>query len=278
MQGIDPSLEQILGHLLEHRGIDFSGYHPAMLERRVRQRLRVAGCGDMAGYRAYLLDNPGEIDNLLDAITINVSRFFRDTLTFELIADQILPALARAKMSRNEASLRIWSAGCARGEEPYSLAMLIRELRNKEGWPEHVHCFATDIDPKALGAAGKAQYTSQSLKNVKFRLLNKYFSRHGELFALSPEIREMVTFSHYDLLDKAHCVPPESVFGDFDLVLCRNVLIYFSPHYQARIFERLYRALNPKGFLVLGMAETPPENFRGHFQRMFAFSQIYGRR
>ncbi|SMP53539.1 chemotaxis protein methyltransferase CheR [Desulfonatronum zhilinae] len=278
MEGIDPSLGQILEHLLENRGIDFSGYHPAMLERRVKQRLRVAGCGDVAGYRAFLLNNPGEIDNLLDAITINVSRFFRDTLTFELIADQILPALAKAKMNRNEASLRIWSAGCARGEEPYSMAMLTRELRNKEGWPEHVHCFATDIDPKALGAAGKAQYTSESLKNVKFRLLNKYFSRQGELFALNPEIREMVSFSQYDLLDKTRGVPPESVFGGFDLVLCRNVLIYFNLHYQARIFERLHRALNPNGFLVLGMAEALPEKYRSRFQRVFAFSSIYGRR
>ncbi|WP_158269604.1 protein-glutamate O-methyltransferase CheR [Desulfonatronum sp. SC1] len=278
MQGIDPSLEQILAHLLENRGIDFSGYHPAMLERRVRQRRRVAGCGDMAGYCTYLLNNPGEIDNLLDAITINVSLFFRDSLTFELIADQILPALAREKMNRNEASLRIWSAGCARGEEPYSMAILVHELRDKEGWPEHVHFFATDIDPKALGAAAKAQYAPESLQNVKFRLLNKYFSRHGEVFALNPEIREMVTFSRYDLLDKAHGVPPESVFGDFDLVLCRNVLIYFNLHYQAGIFERLYRALSPRGFLVLGMAEKPPECFRNHFQRVFAFSRIYGRR
>lgn len=249
-----------------------------MLERRVKQRLRVAGCEDVTGYCTFLLNNPGEVDNLLDAITINVSRFFRDSLTFELIADQILPALARKKMHRNETSLRIWSAGCARGEEPYSMAILVKELRNKEGWPEHVHFFATDIDSKALGAAGKAHYTSESLKNVKFRLLTKYFSRHGELFALDPEIREMVTFSHYDLLDKAHGVPPESVFGDFDLVLCRNVLIYFNLHYQAKIFERLYHALNPNGFLVLGMAESLPENFRYRFQRMFAFSPIYGRR
>jgi chemotaxis protein methyltransferase CheR len=263
---------------LESRGLDFSGYHPAMLERRVKQRLFFAGCDDVTGYYAFLLNNPGEIDNLLDAITINVSRFFRDSLTFELIADQILPTLARKKMNRNETSLRIWSAGCARGEEPYSMAILIRELRNKEGWPEHVHFFATDIDPKALAAADKAQYPPESLKNVKLRLLNKYFSRHGNLFALNPEIREMVTFSRYDLLDKARGVPPESVFGDFDLVLCRNVLIYFNLHYQVRIFERLYRALSPNGFLMLGMAETPPENFRTHFQRVFTFSQIYGRR
>ncbi|WP_051822189.1 CheR family methyltransferase [Desulfonatronum thiodismutans] len=278
MQGIGPSLEQILAYLLENRGIDFSGYHPAMLERRVKQRLRVAGCGDMAGYCIYLLNTPGEIDNLLDAITINVSRFFRDTLTFELIADQILPTLAREKMNRNEASLRIWSAGCARGEEPYSMAILIRELRDKEGWPENVHFFATDIDPKVLDAADKAQYTLESLKNVKFKLLSKYFSRHGDLFTLNPEIREMVTFSRYDLLDKVRGVPPESVFGDFDLVLCRNVLIYFNLHYQAGIFERLYHALSPRGFLVLGMVEKPPECFRNHFQRVFAFSQIYGRR
>lgn len=278
LQDIDPGSGQILAYLLEKRGVDFSGYHPAMLERRIRQRWRIAGCADIAGYCSFLQDNADEIDNLLDAITINVSRFFRDTLTFELIADQILPALAREKKNKGDMSLRIWSAGCAQGEEPYSMAILIHELQSKEGWPEHVHFFATDIDAKALEAAGKAEYTSESLKNVKFRLLSKYFSQHGELFALNPEIRELVAFSRYDLLDRAHGVPPDSVFGDFDLVLCRNVLIYFNLQYQARIFARLHRALNPNGFLVLGMAEAAPENFQNHFQRVFPFSSIYGRR
>ncbi len=270
--------KKILEHLLENRGLDFSGYHPAMLERRIMQRLRVAGCVDVAEYCFFLLNNPDEIDNLLDAITINVSRFFRDTLTFELIADQILPALAREKMNRNDASLRVWSAGCAQGEEPYSMAILIRELQDKEGWPEHVHFFATDIDAKALIAAKKALYATESLKNVKFRLLTRHFSHHGELFSLNPEIRELVAFSRYDLLDKTHGVPPESVFGDFDLVLCRNVLIYFNLNYQIGIFERLYRALHPSGSLVLGMAEAPPETFRQNFQRMFPFCSIYARR
>jgi len=158
------------------------------------------------------------------------------------------------------------------------MAILIRELQDKEGWPEHVHFFATDIDAKALIAARKALYATESLKNVKFRLLTRHFSHHGELFSLNPEIRELVAFSHYDLLDKTHGVPPESVFGDFDLVLCRNVLIYFNLNYQIGIFERLYRALHPSGSLVLGMAEAPPETFRQNFQRMFPFCSIYARR
>lgn len=275
---MDNPLKHILDHLLEHRGVDFSGCHAAMLERRVDERRRRSGYATADGYLSFLRNDPSEIDSLLDAVTINVSRFFRDSLTFELLADRILPSIAREKTARGDKSLRIWSAGCARGEEPYSMAILIRDLRDKEGWPERLHFFATDIDAKALSAADEALYSPPSVKNVKYRVLQKYFARHGEQFALNPEIKEMVAFSRYDLLDKARGVPPESVFGDFDLVLCRNVLIYFTLMHQARIFERLHRALRPEGFLVLGQTEAPPESFRRQFQRMYAFGPVYRKR
>jgi chemotaxis protein methyltransferase CheR len=271
-------LETILAYLLEKRGFDFSGYHQAMLERRIRQRLTASTCNAFSDYHTFLQTNDDELDRLLDVITINVSRFFRDTLTFELIADRILPAIVREKSQAQDHSLRIWSAGCARGEEPYSLAILIDEFLRKEEVMMNLHLFATDIDCGSLADAGKALYPLKSVENIKNRLLTKYFTTEGGSFRLIPEIRNRVTFSAYDMLDKKHTVPPESVFGNFDLVLCRNLLIYFNIEYQETIFARLYHSLAKNGILILGEAEAPTMKYRRNFNRLFDFSPIYRKR
>jgi chemotaxis methyl-accepting protein methylase len=274
----NPDLEAILDHLLEKRGFDFSGYRTAMLERRIGRRLSATGCRDLAAYLGHLQHREAELDSLLDAVTINVSRFFRDSLTFELIADKVLPAILREKGLSGERSLRVWSAGCARGEEPYSLAILIRELLEKEETAMTLHLFATDIDRDALADAGRALYPLSSVDHVKHRLLVKYFTPEGACFRLKPEIRAMAAFSLHDILDRRRHVPPESVFGSFDLVLCRNLLIYFNTECQEKIFDRLHHALADRGHLVLGEAEAPPPGQRDHFNRIFDFAPIYRKR
>lgn len=278
MQKTDKALSPILDYLFEKRGFDFSGYHPDMLERRIGKRLADTACKDFSAYLVCLQRDADELDYLIDVITINVSRFFRDTLTFELMADRILPDIVRKKAQSPDRSLRVWSAGCARGEEPYSVAILLQELLAKEEVALTLHLFATDIDQRALKEAREALYPLSSLEHMKHRLLTKYFTPEGTCFRLNPEIRAKVHFSVYDMLDRRHAVPPESVFGTFDLVLCRNLLIYFNLEYQDQIFERLYRALAHNGCLVLGEAERPPMRFRHHFKRLFEFSPIYRKR
>ncbi len=277
-QGTGSMLKLILDYLDEKRGFDFSGYHQPMLERRIRRRLTATNCKDFSEYLSCLQKKPDELDHLLDVITINVSRFFRDTLTFELIAERILPEIIREKIQARDQSFRVWSAGCARGEEPYSLAILVHELLCKEEVGMNLHLFATDIDGKILKEAGKAIYPLTSIENMKHRLLTKYFTPKGNSFQLIPEIRDLVTFSHYDMLDKRRSVPPESVFGNFDMVLCRNLLIYFNTEYQETIFERLYHSLANHGYLILGEAEAPTIRYRHHFSRVYDFSPIYRKR
>ncbi len=273
----DTTFAAVLDFLVEKRGFDFSGCHPDMLARRMGKRLVATACKDFKEYLVRLQRDADELDHLIDVVTINVSSFFRDTLTFELIAERILPAVVRKKIEIRE-PLRIWSAGCARGEEPYSVAILVHELLEKEGHLVNVHLFATDIDAKALQDAREAVYPTSNIENMKYRLVRRYFTTEGTSFRLVPEIREKVHFSLYDILDKKHGVPPESVFGDFDLVLCRNLLIYFSAEYQERIFDKLHHALACGGYLVLGGAETPPTGSRHHFSRVFDFSSIYRKR
>ncbi len=272
------ALEPILRYLLERRGLDFSGCHHPMLERRIGQRLSATACAGTSEYFSYLQANEDELDRLIDVVTINVSGFFRDSLTFEILAERILPAIILEKIRARDHSLRVWSAGCSNGEEPYSVAILIHELLEKEGMAMDVRIFATDIDKGALEGAEKTVYPRTSIENVKHRLLTKYFVAEGASFRLSRKIKELVTFSYYDILDKRHGVPQESVFGSFDIVLCRNLLIYFNTEYQEAVLEKLYHSLAGNGYLVLGEAETPTIKYRRRFTRLIDFSPIYRKR
>lgn len=245
-------LKSVINYLKEKRGFDFSGYRTSMIERRVKQRFPATKCKDYSEYLRHLKKHPEELSHLIDVLTINVSRFFRDTLAFEYIADRILPAIFHQKEGTIDRSLRIWSAGCSMGEEPYSVAILIDEYFEKEALKLDINIFATDIDDKILKKAQKAAYPFESIKNVKYRLLKEYFVPKGESFRLIPKIKDMVTFSCYDLLDNRSYAPPESVFGSFDMVFCKNVLIYFNAEYQDLVFDKLYRSLGKEGYLILG--------------------------
>jgi len=272
---MNKDLKRILNYLNEKRSFNFSGYRTSMIERRVRQRFPFTKCKNYNNYFHFLQENPDELDNLIDVLTINVSRFFRDTLTFEYIAYRVLPAIVHQKEGTIDRSFRIWSAGCSMGEEPYSIAILINEYLEKEALKLDINIFATDIDGKILKKAQKAAYRLESIENVKYRLLKKYFVSKGKLFQLIPEIRDLVSFSAYDLLDKKSYAPPESIFGNFDIVFCRNVLIYFDAKHQDQIFDKLYRSLSKQGYLVLGEAEIPSAKYQRRFRKVIECCHIY---
>ena len=272
---MDKDLEKILDYLKRKRGFDFSGYRPPMLERRVEKRLRPTKSDGFPEYLKYLKNRPEEFDELVDVLTINVSRFFRNTLAFDYIADIILPAIVSEKKGSPDHSLRVWSAGCATGEEPYSIAILIRELQRKEKLDLATNIFATDIDERVLKRARRALYPYESIKSMKYRLLKRYFEPKRKRFQLTPNIQKMVDFSVFDMIGKKGYAPPESVFGNFDMIFCKNVLIYFSTRHQDRIFDKLYRALAKGGYLVLGRAEIPTGEYQNRFRKVSDCGPIY---
>ena len=264
--GPEDGITPIIEILRRGRGVDFTGYAPSLLERQIWRRMADSGHADLAGYGEYLLAAPDELDRLLDAFTVNVSSFFRNPLTFDYLAQRILPSLMAAKKQQKSASLRIWCAGCSFGAEPYSVAILIHELQQKEVLQVESYIFATDIDTSVLRKAREGNYPAESIENVNYRQLKKYFHEEGDLFKLDPLIKKMVNFSVHDLLDIHTYVPPESVFGAFDLVFCRNVLIYLDKDRQETVFDKLHHALAAGGYLVLGEVETPPPRFAGSFR------------
>ncbi len=265
----------ILQYLYEKRKYDFQGNHPEMVLRRMNKRIYKTHTGSVEAYYEYLISNPAEMNELINVLTINVSSFFRNPIVFENIQTLVYNFILE-KLQHHDHILRIWSAGCSRGEEPYSIAILLRELRKKISEEKMLMgIFASDIDNQALAQAKIGHYHAKSLHDVKFGFVHTYFTQSGNTYFIADTIRKMVNFSYYDLLDKHSFVPPESAFCDFDVVLCRNVLIYFNPAYQDIIFKKLYRSLHVGGYLVLGEAEVPIKKYKSLFNRVTPCCKIY---
>jgi len=265
-------LEQILTYVSQKYGFDFPVSSHSFFRERIQDRTKYLGLKNLGEYWEYLESHPHEINRLLDILTINVSHFFRNPLTFEYLACQVLPDLFREDKSDE---IRIWSAGCAMGEEPYSIAIQISELMQKSNPHPGVRIFATDINPSILEQAARGMYKPEQVKNIKYGVMETWFKSRGNAYHLDGKIKKMVNFSFYDMMDKRTYVPPESVFGNFDLVLCRNLLIYFSLKNQKKIFDKLYRSLGSVGYLVLGSAETIPETYADRFTRQIPCCPIF---
>jgi len=265
----------ILEYLARERNFDYTAYCPEMAGRKIKNRISILNASGTEHYYEILTNTPGEPDKLIDSFLINVSHFFRDPLCFEILSKKIIPELASEKKTTTSCILRAWSAGCSHGEEAYSLAILLNEFILKNKFISEIKIFATDIDRDALKKAEAGEFDPDSLNEVKFEILNKYFTRIEETYSVIPGIKSMVRFSYHDLLGKTGYAPTESIFGNFDLILCRNVLIYFNQPAQEKIFGNLYRSLAPKGVLVLGETETIPQAFRDKFSQISNYSKIF---
>jgi two-component system CheB/CheR fusion protein len=227
------------------RGFDFTGYKRTTLARRIRRRMSTLGVKTYPKYVDYLEVRPDEFPQLFNTILINVTGFFRDAAAWDS-----LRALVEERVARRPAGspIRVWCAGCASGEEPYTLAMLFAESLGADQCAERVKIYATDVDEEALAEARLGMYSPKTLENVPPDLAEKYFTRIGTSFLFNKELRRAVIFGRHDLVQDA---PISRV----DLISCRNTLMYFNAETQTRILNRLHFALNDDGILFLGKAE-----------------------
>lgn len=251
--------------LLEKRGFDLSMYKDQCVKRRIASRVRARGFQHALPYLELLGQDDLEIDALLAAISIHVSQFFRNPEVFALLEKQILPNLIEAAMLRSDPQLRAWSVGCASGEEPYSLALLLHELKPSG---LKVSIIGTDISRPILEKAREACFDMQRLKEVPQQVRDRYFIQDGERYRLVEPIRDMVVFQENNILDLEN-------FPDVDLILCRNVLIYLAREDQDRILKRFASLLPPWGRLVLGRSENMLGEARGLFRPSFPAERIY---
>ncbi len=241
------AFESLLEFLKRDRGFDFTGYKRTTLLRRVQKRMDAVGVDSFEGYHALLEAEPDEFRALFDTLLINVTRFFRDETPWAYLASDIVPQL----LARNADGrpVRVWSAGCASGEEAYTLAMVLCEGLGAERFRARVKIYATDVDEDALAAARAATYTARQVEDVPEGWRETYFERSDDRYVFRKDMRRSVIFGRNDLVQDAP-------ISRIDLLVCRNTLMYFNAATQASILGRFHFALVEGGFLQLGRAET----------------------
>jgi chemotaxis protein methyltransferase CheR len=230
-------------------GLTLAAYKDKCLRRRIAVRMRACGVKTYSDYQAVLDRIPAEYERLKDAITINVTRFYRNAETWNLMRGDLIREICQA----NHGEIRVWSAGCSSGEEPYTLTMLIADHLEQQGTPErlgHVSVDATDIDRQCLERARAGRYRREALTELPPVWVERYFEQDGDECRVIERLRQRVQVQAADLSNDP---PPRH---NYHLILCRNVVIYFERAAQERVFATFARALAPGGFLVLGKVET----------------------
>jgi two-component system CheB/CheR fusion protein len=239
--------EELLEFLRDSRGFDFTGYKRPSLMRRVSRRMELTGSKSYAEYQDYLTTTPDEFAALFDTILINVTGFFRDPDAWSYLGDTVVPQVLASKP--DESPIRVWSAGCATGEEAYSVAMVLAEALGPEDFRKRVKIYATDIDEGALSVARTAAYGEREIRGVPIDLRDRYFDQAGgNRWAFRADFRRSVIFGRNELVSDA---PISRV----DLLVCRNTLMYFNAETQSKVLDRFHFALRPEGVMFLGKAE-----------------------
>ena len=258
--------QQITAILLQQQQFNLDGYKDLCIKRRIATQIRSVGCNDPNDYIAILQNNSEEQKRLLAALSIHVSQFFRNQTTFAVLEHKILPALIKTAKQQQRQTF-IWSVGCANGEEPYSIALLWHQLQRQK---DSLALTATDLSPNALERAQAGIYAKNRISNVPPKMLNKYFKPTDKSYQLDAKIRSQVQFVRHDIL-------VDQPYAQADLILCRNLLIYFSREQQRQVLEVLATALIPGGYLVLGRAESLAPTCRTLFSCIDPAERIYQR-
>jgi chemotaxis methyl-accepting protein methylase len=267
----DPGFEELKQSLVRLTGWDLTRFKENYLRRRVGARLRAVGAASWQDYSAVLAADPGELVRLKDRLTVHVTEFLRDADVWAALSESVLPRLLEAAAARPVRELRIWSAGCSSGEEPYSLAMLALEGARRQAKGVRVRVMASDLDAGVLERARAGIYSAEALRLVPAALREEFFVPAPEgNCAVGAELRRSVAWRVLDLFSSP---PPPHL----DLLLCRNVMIYFSRDLQQRLLQAFHQALRPNGVFVTGKTETILGPVRDSYRCLSAPARIFER-
>ncbi|HSC03247.1 MAG TPA: CheR family methyltransferase [Solirubrobacteraceae bacterium] len=242
----DTTLEELLTFIKETRGFDFTGYKRSTIERRVAKRMGAVGTERYDDYLDYLELHAEEFAELFNTLLINTTNFFRDPQTWEYLATEITPELLAART--DDSAIRVWCAGCASGEEPYTVAMVLARVMGDSGFRERVKIYATDVDEEALDLARHGAYLPRQIEDIPPDALERFFERTDQRYVFRKDLRRSVIFGRNDLVQDAP-------ISRIDLLVCRNTLMYFTAETQAQILRRFHFALDDDGYVLLGKSE-----------------------
>lgn len=255
-------------HIYSVTALDCDQYKDPYLQRRFSVRMRVTQTHTYDDYVNFLKHTPSEYDELLRDLTINVTQFFRDNYVFKAIEEETLPLLIYEKVMAQKSGINIWSAGCSSGEEPYTLAIIMRELLGDDMGSFKLKILGTDIDEECMESAKMGAYLPRQMTNVPKPYLEKYFSFDGSKYQLCQDILDMVEFKYLDLFQ-------DSAGKNWDLILCRNVVIYFTKDMQERLYMNFYNALNDGGYFIMGNTESLVGEASHSFVQIKSRERIY---
>jgi len=264
------ALNLLLEKVYRDSGHDFREYKCGTVMRRLQRRLQATGARTYQEYIGFMDTHPEEHERLTDYLTIHVSSFFRNAYTFRQVASLVLPELVSHKRERRQRSLRFWSTACTRGEEPYSIAMMLTEFLGQKLPDFNISIYATDISWRSLHEAQSGQYPLKDVETLSSTILENYFNRQGGNYVIASSIRRMVNFSYFDLVSTK--TPP---FMNLDCIFCCNILIYLQKQLQERVLNMLYNSLATPGYLVLGEVETPTDDLRMRTECLGTKAKIY---
>ncbi|MGN6869556.1 MAG: CheR family methyltransferase, partial [Solirubrobacteraceae bacterium] len=242
----DTTLEELLSFIKESRGFDFTGYKRSTIERRVAKRMATVGTERYDDYLDYLELHAEEFAELFNTLLINTTGFFRDPQMWEYLATDIAPQLLAGR--QDESPVRVWCAGCASGEEPYTVAMVLARVMGDTGFRERVKIYATDVDEEALDLARHGAYLPRQIEDIPPDALERFFERTDQRYVFRKDLRRCVIFGRNDLVQDAP-------ISRIDLLVCRNTLMYFTAETQSQILRRFHFALDDDGYMLLGKSE-----------------------
>ncbi|MEL3912222.1 CheR family methyltransferase [Treponema pedis] len=227
-------------------GITFSASNRAILESRLKEKLRAKQLEKVSDYYNLILKDSEEQKNLLDSVTTNLTRFFRNQPHFDALQNYVIPELVKIKRAAGKSKIKIWSAGCSTGEEPYTIAMMMKKYL-PAGFTAEI--IASDLSLKCLLVGKTGFYQEARIAGVPDDYLHTYFDKLNDGYQIKPEIMKMISFDYHNLKH-------ESKQNDFDIVFCRNVLIYFDEPAQKDVIDKFWKAMSPKSFLFIGHSES----------------------
>jgi chemotaxis protein methyltransferase CheR len=271
---MNDEVQQVIRAMSGLHGKDISRYDESFLLKSLEKRLAATSRPTVADYCEYLSGHDGEAERFFQSLNITYSEFFRNPLTFAILEQRVLPGLIEEKQESGTPEIRVWSAGCAAGQESYSVAILLDELITARKSSLSFRIFATDISEQGLEFARSGVYDATAVQNVRLKHINSCFEAGHGSYPVARRLRDRIEFSFYDLLDERSTSPPGSIYGDFDLILCSNLLFYYKPETQRFIMKKLCNALSHGGYLVTGEAERAIVE-RTNLQEISTMSAVY---
>jgi len=264
----DKDISLLIEYIKVRTSFDLNCYKLPCIKRCIARRMSTVSKKDFRSYTSYVMENEKELEALLSLITIEFSAFFRNNEAFEILRNKVLPDIIASKRRTNENLIRIWSAGCATGEEPYSISILLFELLAGIMDRFTVRIFATDVDRSSVSRAIQGIYSRESVSNIESKTQQRYFVQENTAYKIKDFIRKPVFFGVQDIIND----PPIS---NLDLLMFRNVLIYLNRESQIAVFKKLHYAIRPGGYLCLGKAETLPREYETVFDVVDRSWRIY---